>query len=329
MNRGILIYAEVNKFNYVQPVFFELASEAQKLAEKMDNAEVMALIITGRGNSEKFKEGFEKFGIDKVFVVEDEKLENYTTEFYSKAALDAIQKIKPEIILIGATTQGRDLAPRLASTLHAGLTADCVELDITPDRKLAATRPTFGGQLMATILSKSEIQMATVRPNVFKPMEKDCPKNTEFIEIKPEIYGMYEKIKILNFVKNVQESRNKLLDAKVIVAGGKGMKNSQGFGLLQALADKLNGEVAASRGAVEMGLAPQRMQIGQTGITVSPKIYIACGISGAIQHVVGMQNSEKIFAINIDKDAPIFENCDYGIVGDVFEVLPEIINFIK
>ncbi len=328
MNKGILVYAEVNKSNYVQPVFFELVSEAQKLSQKLDNTPIMALIITKPGNSKKFNEGFEKFGVDKVFVVEDDKLENYTTEFYAKAALDAISKIKPEIILIGATNQGRDLAPRIASVLHAGLTADCIELDITENGKLAATRPTFGGQLMATILSKSEIQMATVRQGVFKPMEKDTPKITEYIYIKPEIYGMYERVKILNFIKNIDIERNKLLDAKIIVAGGKGMKNPQGFGMLQTLADKLNAEVGATRGAVEMGLAPQSMQIGQTGLTVSPKIYIACGISGAIQHIVGMQNSDKIFAINIDKESPIFEHCDYGIVGDVFEVIPRLINML-
>ncbi|MCI1273443.1 MAG: electron transfer flavoprotein subunit alpha/FixB family protein [Clostridiaceae bacterium] len=329
MNKGILLYAEVNKSNYVQPVFFELASKAQKLAEKIDNCPVMALIITKEGNTQNFKEGFEKFGIDEVYVVEDDRLENYTTEFYSKVALDEIKKIKPAIILIGATTQGRDLAPRLASELHAGLTADCIELDINEKGQLAATRPTFDGQLMATILSKSDIQMATVRENVFKPMEHDTPKQTEYIYDKAEIYGLYERVKILNFAKGIEKERNKLLDAKIIISGGKGMKTAKGFELLKEFADTLGAEVGASRGATDIGIAPKNMQIGQTGITVSPKIYIACGISGAIQHIVGMENSDKIFAINIDENAPIFEHADYGIVGDVFEILPKLIGELK
>src|SRR5574344_156853 len=329
MNKGILLYAEVNKSNYVQPVFFELASKAQKLAQKFDDCPIMAIIITKDGNTENFKEGFEKFGIDKVYVAEDDRLENYTTELYSKVALDLIKKIKPSIILIGATTQGRDLAPRLASNLHAGLTADCIELDINEKGQLAATRPTFGGQLMATILSKSEIQMATVRPSVFKPMEHDTPKQTEYIYDKAEIYGLYERVKILNFAKGIEKERNKLLDARIIVSGGKGMKTAKGFELLKEFADTLGAEVGASRGATDIGIAPKNMQIGQTGITVSPKIYIACGISGAIQHIVGMENSDKIFAINIDENAPIFEHADYGIVGDVFEILPKLIDELK
>src|SRR5574344_445546 len=329
MGNGILIYAQVTKSNYVHPIFFEFFAKAQTLAAKLDNANVMALLITKTGNSENFKEGFEKFGIDTVYVIEDDIYENYITEPYANAALEVIKKINPAIILVGATTEGRDLAPRLASNLHAGLTADCIELDINEKGQLAATRPTFGGQLMATILSKSNIQMATVRENVFKPMEHDTPKQTEYIYDKAEIYGLYERVKILNFAKGIEKERNKLLDAKIIVSGGKGMKTAKGFELLKEFADTLGAEVGASRGATDIGIAPKNMQIGQTGITVSPKIYIACGISGAIQHIVGMENSDKIFAINIDENAPIFEHADYGIVGDVFEILPKLIDELK
>src|SRR5574344_740651 len=224
MGNGILIYAQVTKSNYVHPVFFELAAKAQTLAAKLDNANVMALLITKTGNSENFKEGFEKFGIDTVYVIEDDIYENYITEPYANAALEVIKKINPAIILVGATTEGRDLAPRLASNLHAGLTADCIELDINEKGQLAATRPTFGGQLMATILSKSNIQMATVRENVFKPLEKDRIKKTKYVYEKVKISNDEQKVKILNFVKGLEKERNKLLAANIIISGGKGLK---------------------------------------------------------------------------------------------------------
>ena len=325
MASGILIYAEVTKSGYVHPVFFTLAAKAQELSAKLGGTEVSALIITSCGKTELFKEGFEKCGFDKVYAIEGDEYQNYNTELYSNAAINVINEIQPEIFLIGATTQGRDLAPRISSSIHTGLTADCIELDINATNRLAATRPTFGGKLMATILCKNNPQMATVRPGVFKPLEQDVIKNTQIIYKNPEI-NITPKVELLEFIRGIEEEINDIDSAEIIVAGGKGMKNADGFKLLTDFAKTLGGVVGASRGAVEMGLADHNIQIGQTGKTVSPKLYIACGISGAIQHIVGMEASKRIIAINIDPQAPIFDVADIGYVGDAFEVIPEIID---
>ena len=226
-------------------------------------------------------------------------------------------------MLVGATNQGRDLAPRIASSLGTGLTADCTDLDINENGKLAATRPTFGGQLMATILCKTYPQMATVRPKVFKVTPDDMFVQTEFINCPVNIDITSDKYSILDFQKTIDTNIDELDSAEIIVAGGKGLKNKEGFALLKKFANKIGGTIAASRGAVEMGIAPSNIQVGQTGKTVAPKIYIACGISGAIQHTIGMTGSEHIIAINNDDSAPIFEIADTGIVGDVFEILNE------
>lgn len=326
---NIMLYAEVTKENYLHTVVFELAYKAQELAKKLDNASVSALLICKTGLAENFKEAFINSGFDFVYIAESNRLTHYSTELYSKIAVDIIREAKPDIILVGATTQGRDLAPRISSSLHTGLTADCIGLDINEKGQLAATRPTFGGKLMATILCKTLPQMATVRPKVFKPATENIVKDTKFIYIKPEIDNIQKKVEFIEFVKGLNTAINELDSAEIIVAGGKGMKNEAGFELLKNFAECLGGCVGASRGAVDMGLASPDIQIGQTGKTVTPKLYIACGISGAIQHIVGMQDSDKIIAINNDEKAPIFEVSDCGIVGDVFEVIPELIKIIK
>ena len=324
----IMIYAQVTHDNYLHTVVFELANKAHELSKKLDNATVSALLICKNDFALNFKEAFQNSGIDKVYVVENNRFSHYSTELYAKAALNVINTVKPDIILYGATTQGRDLAPRLAASLNTGLTADCTELDINDNGKLAATRPTFGGKLMATILCKTSPQMATVRPKVFKPMSEDVIKAAEYIYINPDIDDIQKKVEFIDFAENVRSEINSLDSANIIVAGGKGLKNEAGFELLNDFSSKIGASVGASRGAVEMGLASVDKQIGQTGKTVTPKLYIACGISGAIQHVVGMQDSDKIIAINTDKNAPIFEYADYGIVGDVFEVLPKLIELL-
>lgn len=326
---NIMLYAEVTKENFLHTVLFELAYKAQQLSEKLDNADISALLICKTGLAEEFKEAFINSGFDYVYIAEDDRLANYSTELYSKIAVDVINEIKPEIVLIGATTQGRDLAPRISSSLHTGLTADCTGLDINEKGQLAATRPTFGGKLMATILCKTMPQMATVRPKVFKPAPENIVKDTKFIYIKPDIDNIETKVKFVEFVKGLNTAINELDSAEIIVAGGKGMKNEAGFELLKNFAESIGACVAASRGAVEMGLAPADIQIGQTGKTVTPKLYIACGISGAIQHIVGMQDSDKIIAINTDEKAPIFDICDCGYIGDVFEILPKLRNVFK
>lgn len=321
---NIMLYAEVTKENYLHTVLFELANKAVELSKKLDNASVSALLICKTGLAENFKEAFINSGFDYVYIAENNRLTHYSTELYSKIAVDIINEVKPDIILIGATTQGRDLAPRISSSLHTGLTADCIGLDINEQGKLAATRPTFGGKLMATILCKTLPQMATVRPKVFKPAAENIIKDTKFIYIKPEIDNIEKKVDFIEFVKGLNTSINELDSANIIVAGGKGLKNEAGFELLKNFAESIGACVAASRGAVDMGLAPADIQIGQTGKTVTPKLYIACGISGAIQHIVGMQDSDKIIAINIDEKAPIFQHCDCGIVGDAFDILPKL-----
>ncbi len=329
MARGILIYAELLKSGYVAPVFFSLAAKAQELSQKLNGEEVMALLIAKPGDAERFKEGFQACGIDKVFVYEDEHFENYSNELYSKIAIDLAREIEPSIFLIGATTQGRDLAPRVSSQLGTGLTADCTGLDINEKGLLAATRPTFGGKLMATILCKNLPQMATVRPGVFKFLEEPVYKNTELIYKNHGIENFDTKVKILEFVQATEEVINALDSAKIIVSGGKGVKNKEGFELLKELADVLGGTIAASRGAVDMGIAPADIQVGQTGKTVSPEIYIACGISGAIQHTIGIEGAKKIIAINIDESAPIFGVADVGMVGDLFSIVPKLIEHFR
>lgn len=334
MSKGILLYAELTRYNpdegqYVHPVFFELAAKANELAQKLDNAPIYAIIIGKEKLIKNFKEGFTENNIDTVYVVEDERLEEYSTEYYSKIAVDIVKEINPEIFIIGATTQGRDLAPRISSALHTGLTADCIELDINEKGMLAATRPTFGGQLMATILCKNQPQMATVRPKVFKPLKEFIKKDTKFITKKADIDDIENKVKLIEFLKHPEKAESALEDAEIIVAGGRGMKDLMGFEMLKEFASLLNAKVGASRVAVEMGLASHEMQIGQTGKTVTPRIYIACGISGALQHTVGMNGSDTVIAINTDRNAPIFDIADIAIAGDVFEILPELIEMIK
>lgn len=332
MTKEILIYAEVTRENFIHTVFFELANKAQELAEKLDNAEVNALLISKEGLAENYREAFINSGISKIYALEDTRFEPYCTDYFTKAAVDAVKTIQPEILLIGATNQGRDIAPRISTALHTGLTADCTGLDINGKGQLAATRPTFGGQLMATILCKNLPQMATVRPKVFKPAEKNNIKPAEIIKMPVKLDGVPKYVELIEFRQKLKNSINELDSAGIIIAGGRGMKNSEGFELLKALADKIGGCVGASRVAVEMGLASHDMQIGQTGKTVTPKLYIACGISGAVQHTIGMNNSGKIIAINTDKNAPIFELADFGMIGDAFEIIPQLLeleNFQK
>jgi len=324
-NKEILLYAEITREKYIHTVFFELANKALELSKKIEGCKVSALLICEPNKLDQYSDGFIQSGIDKVYVYENETFANYDTDIFSKIAINLIKEIDPEIMLIGATNQGRDLAPRISSALHTGLTADCTDLDINEKGQLAATRPTFGGQLMATILCKNYPQMATVRPKVFKPMGKNEFRETQFLRKGFDISTVEKRVELVEFFKTVEDTINELDSAEVIVAGGRGMASAEGFALLKAFADRIGGTVGATRAAVDMGLAPKDIQIGQTGKTVRPKLYIACGISGAIQHVVGMKDSDKIIAINIDENAPIFDVADLGIVGDAFEILPQLV----
>lgn len=326
-NKGILIYAEITRKGELAPVVLELANAAQDLAQKLGGVEVNALVIASHFTLHSSL--FQNNGFDKVFIVQDERLKDYSTDYYSKIAIDVINEIKPAIVLIGATTQGRDIAPRISSALNTGLTADCTSLDINEKGMLAATRPTFGGNLMATILCKNMPQMASVRPKVLKAACAPVVKDTQFIEIKPQIDNVEKRVELVEFIPNKQVSGKRIDESEIIVAGGKGLKSPEGFKLLEELANVLSGAVGASRAAVDAGWVDHSIQVGQTGKTVMPKLYIACGISGAIQHTVGMNASDKIIAINKDPKAPIFGIADVGIVGDVYEVVPELIKILK
>jgi electron transfer flavoprotein alpha subunit len=269
------------------------------------------------------------YGVDKVYYYDDPLLKNYTTDAFSKVFSESIDKYKPEIVLIGATHIGRDLGPSVAVKADTGLTADCTELEIDEETKnLKQTRPAFGGNLMATIICPdNRPQMSTVRPGVMEKAVFDSSKSGKIINLSSTLSEEDIRIKIKEIVKDV-ENKVSLTDAEVIVAGGKGVGSAEGFELLKELADKFGGSIACSRAGIEEEWLPAQYQVGQTGVTVKPKIYFACGISGAIQHVTGMKNSENIIAINTDPRASIFDIADYGIVGDLFNVVPLIMNEI-
>lgn len=269
-------------------------------------------------------------GTDNVYLIDHPLLENYQTDLYTKAIYDLTMEKKPEIFIFGATHMGRDLAPRLAQRITTGLTADCTELTIDEvERLLLQTRPAFGGNIMATITCKNHRpQMATVRPGVFREPEKDPTRKGNVINITPGISESNILTHLVKFLK-LEKKIVKLEEAEVIVSGGRGLKKPENFSIIQELADLLGGEVGASRAAVDAGWISKDHQVGQTGKTVSPKLYIACGISGAIQHRAGMQTSETIVAINKDPEAPIFKIADIGLVGDLFKVVPELISVLK
>jgi electron transfer flavoprotein alpha subunit len=326
--RGVWVFVEHTQG---QPavVSWELLGSGAELAKTL-GVELCSVVIGDKVENLCHESIF--YGASKVYLIDDPVFHYYRTEPYYKAICYLVDKYKPEIILIGATGLGRDLAGAVATKLNTGLTADCTGLAIDDRGFLLQTRPAFGGNIMATILTeRTRPQMATVRPHVMPLPQRDMSRKGEIIR---ESIPMKEEdiaTKVLEVVEDVREGAEciDLAAAEVIVSGGRGLRAKENFGLLQQLADELNGVVGCSRAAVEAGWMPAERQVGQTGKTVRPKIYIACGISGAIQHLVGMQGSDVIIAINQDRHAPIFEVANYGIVGDVFQVVPAIINRIR
>jgi electron transfer flavoprotein alpha subunit len=320
---GIWVFAE-QRNKKIMPVVIELMGEGKKLAAEI-GCELSA-VVCGSDIGSLADELFE-YGADKVYVADSPELDKYTTDGYTKVIFEAIGKYKPEIVLLGATHIGRDLGPCLAVKANTGLTADCTKLEIDPDdKKIKQTRPAFGGNLMATIVCPNHRpQMSTVRPGVMDKAAKVPGRKGETVKLSVSFSEGDIRTKVVEVVKHLKEMVS-LTDAEIIVSGGKGMKGPEGFELLRQLAGRLGGVVAASRAAVDAGWMDHAYQVGQTGTTVKPKIYIACGISGAIQHIAGMQNSEQIVAINSAENAPIFEVADYGIVGDLFKVIPSIID---
>ena len=324
--KNVWIFAEQRE-GKIAPVVIELLGEGRKLAKEVD-AELCAILL-GKDVDGLAKELI-TFGADKVYVADDALLEKYTTDAYTKVIKDAIDEIKPEIMLFGATHIGRDLAPRIASRVGTGLTADCTKLEIDPeDKKIKQTRPAFGGNIMATIICPNHRpQMSTVRPGVMDKAEKDETRTGEVIALDYKITQDDIRTTVLETVKTKKDLVS-LTDANVIVSGGLGLGGPEGFEMLKKLADKLGGVVGSSRAAVDAGWIDHSHQVGQTGTTVKPNLYIACGISGAIQHLAGMSDSKYIVAINKDAKAPIFSICDYGIVGDLYEIIPEMIESLN
>lgn len=320
--KDVWVFIE-EKDDGVAPVSLELLGAGRKLADK--RGVDLAGVLIGENVKPLANTAFE-YGADKVYIYDQPIFKHYRTESYMRALLECCEKYKPEIILYGATSTGKDLASAVATDLPTGLTADTTELDVEEDTGLLlASRPAFGGNIMATILCKKyRPQMATVRPKVMKALDPEPGRTGELIEETVSIKEEDVRTKVLEIVKDTTK-KVRIDEADIIVAGGKGLSSAEGFKLVHKLADVLGGAVGASRDVVEAGWIEHPHQVGQTGVTVTPKIYFAIGISGAIQHLVGMRNSDLIIAINKDPDAAIFQACHYGIVGDAFEIVPLLI----
>lgn len=325
--KGIWVFAE-HREEKIQNVTYELLGEARQLAKEL-NCEISAVLL-GDANIEVEADHLFAHGAQNVYLVTDPDLKNYKTAPYTRGICELINKYKPEIMLIGATTIGRDLAARLAIRVNCGLTADCTGLSIDPEKKiLLQTRPAFGGNIMATIISPNHRpQMATVRPKVFKKSDKHFGKKGKLIKEKVILKPEDLLVKLVEIVMDESVKVN-LVEAEIIISGGRGILDAKNFSLIEDLAKVLDGAVGASRAAVDAGWISAHHQVGQTGKTVAPKLYIACGISGKIQHLVGMQSSDTIIAINKDPDAPIFKAVTYGIVGDLFEIVPALTKKLK
>ncbi|POR03082.1 electron transfer flavoprotein subunit alpha [Alkalispirochaeta sphaeroplastigenens] len=323
---GVWVFAE-QRGGVLQPVVFELLGEGRKLADQIGCS--LSAILCGEDVTALTSDLFEH-GADCVYVADAPELANYTSDGYSKVIVQAIEQYKPEIVLLGASHIGRDLGPCLAVKCNTGLTADCTKLEIDPeDKKIKQTRPAFGGNLMATIVCPNHRpQMSTVRPGVMDKPEVQKGRRGEIIHLQVEFSPADIRMQVLEVIKSLEEKVS-LTDAEIIVAGGMGLGKAEGFDLLKDLAEKMGGIVASSRAPVDAGWIDHSRQVGQTGTTVKPRIYFACGISGAIQHIAGMQGSEYIVAINKNEASPIFEVADYGIVGDLYQVIPELINALN
>ncbi|MDE6494399.1 MAG: electron transfer flavoprotein subunit alpha/FixB family protein [Bacteroidales bacterium] len=324
--KNVYVFAEQRE-GKVQTVAYELLGKARDLADTLGQ-EVCAILL-GSGIKGEAKSLIEH-GADRVLVVEDKDLEIYTTEPYAQAIVSIVEQKKPGIILLGATTIGRDLGPRVSARLNTGLTADCTELGIDEESKhLLMTRPAFGGNLMATIMcTEHRPQMSTVRPGVMMARPADSNRKGEIEDIKVD----FKRDKFRVRVKEVVKEQKNLVDitkARVLVSGGRGVGCKEGFAELQKLAGCLGGEVSSSRAMVDAGVMEHNRQVGQTGKTVRPDVYFALGISGAIQHLAGMEGSDLIIAVNKDKYAPIFEVADMGIVGDLNKVVPALVEKLK
>ena len=327
MTKDLWVFVETNEDGTAKNVGIELLTPGKMMAGKQGGA--LVAVVIGNNVDEAVKAASEH-GADKVIVVEGPEYAHYTTDAYAIALCTLVEKYGPTSMLIGATNNGRDLGPRVSCRLHTGLTADCTALDIDEESgNVAWTRPAFGGNLMATILCPDHRpQIGTVRPGVFKKSDAGEAK-AEIIKEDIHVDAKDIRTQVLELIKEADGENVDLEGADIIVSGGRGVGGPEGFEPVKALADALGGVVGASRAAVDAGWIAHAHQVGQTGKTVGPKLYIACGISGAIQHVAGMSGSDCIVAINKDPEAPIFDIADHGVVGNLFEVLPVLTEEIK
>jgi electron transfer flavoprotein alpha subunit len=326
--RNVWIFIE-HEHGKISSVSFELLGQGRKLADDL-GCQLCGMLLCDSEQVEKFAPETIAYGAEKVYVMESPLLKTYRTDPFANGAVALIRKHKPEIVLFGATTQGRDFAGNVATILETGLTADCTGLDIDPETKfLRQTRPAFGGNIMAVILDYPQFrpQMATVRPKVFPMPLRDEAKKGEIIKASLPMTEEQVRTRVLEFLRGAEAVN--LVDAEIIVSGGRGMGNAENFKVVKQLAQALGAAVGASRAAVDSGWISYEHQVGQTGRTVRPKIYIAAGISGAIQHQAGMKTSDIIVAVNKDPEAPIFKIATYGIVGDLFTVLPMLTEEFK
>jgi len=319
--KDVWVFCEQKK-GVIQSISFELLGEGKKLAGKLGVK--LCAVILGSGIESRIEELSQR-GADKIYIVDHPALKSYQDDPYTEVMVKLAEEYKPEIILCGATTIGRSLVSRVAVKIDAGLTADCTGLDIDEkERLLLQTRPAFGGNIMATIITPNHRpQMATVRHKVMKEAEIDKGHQAEVIRKSFSDDALKSRTRLLEVVEELEETIN-LAEADIIVSGGRGLGSAEGFAMIKELAKTLNAAVGASRAAVDSDWIPYSHQVGQTGKTVCPKLYIACGISGQIQHLIGMQSSKVIVAINKDPDAPIFKVATYGIVGDIFELVPAL-----
>ena len=335
--KGVYVFAQ-QVDNEISSIAFELLGKAKDLAKDL-NTEVTAMLLGSgiKGLADQLAE----YGADKVIVVDDPELKDYRTEPYAHALASIINKYKPEIVLVGATAIGRDLGPRVSARVATGLTADCTVLEIgdfplnaipgqeQKHNQLLMTRPAFGGNTIATIACPdNRPQMATVRPGVMQKIDPIAGAKAEVIEYNPGFTPDNKYVEILDIVKELSDTVD-IMDAKILVSGGRGVGSAENFKMLQDLADVIGGTVSCSRAVVDNGWLPKELQVGQTGKTVRPNVYFAIGISGAIQHTAGMEESDIIIAINKDDSAPIFDVADYGIVGDLNKIVPKLTEELK
>lgn len=335
--KGVYVFAQ-QVDNELSGIAFELLGKAKELAGDL-NTDVTAVLIGSdvKGLTDQLAE----YGADKVIVVDDPELKEYRTEPYAHALTSVINEYKPEIVLVGATAIGRDLGPRVSARVATGLTADCTVLEIgdfplnpipgkeQKHNQLLMTRPAFGGNTIATIACPdNRPQMATVRPGVMQKIEPIAGAKAEIIEFNPGFTPNNKYVEIVDIVKEISDTVD-IMDAKILVSGGRGVGSAENFKMLQDLADAIGGTVSCSRAVVDNGWMPKELQVGQTGKTVRPNVYFAIGISGAIQHTAGMEESDIIVAINKDSSAPIFDVADYGIVGDLNKIVPKLTEELK